>query len=395
MEKTANDARPSITIDDVLFEWDRENGLFLCWGAPVVVMWTETVMAGFMSGLQKMVGTERFNLALMAAGRDSADAEWDRILMAQPTVEEGFAFLGEASSTVGLGRWKLVSLDRQKKEARFQLKSSWEGLYQKSLGVSWGTCSMAGKLGRFCTRLFGTHCRAEQTSFSARGDEYDEFVVRPSDVTLEDELERLLAVDKATSLDLTVALRKLKEEIQERSASEQRLQQEIRGRVAAQDEVRERKAAEQRLQQEIDERAATEEELRRNLDVIRRQEEAIRAMSTPILQIWAGVLALPVIGVVDSVRAAQMMESLLQEVSAKHARFAILDLTGVEMMDASAADHLLKLVRALGLLGTRCLVSGISSQMAQTIVELGIDLNELTTFNTLELALRHAIRESA
>lgn len=372
MEKSASKPQPNptITVDGVEFSWDREKGLMLCWGAPQVAMWIETVMAGFMVGLQKMVGTERFNLALMTAGRDSADAEWDKIILTRPTVEEGFAYIGECMSTVGLGRMRLVSLDREKKEARFQLNNSWEELYQKALDVSWGSASVGGKLSRYCTRLFGTHCRAEQTAYATRGAPCDEFLVRPSGVTLEDELETLLATEKATSLDLAVALDKLKQE------------------------VRDRRAAEERLQEEIRERAAAEEELRRKLDVIRRQEEAIRAMSTPILQIWQGVLTLPVIGLVDSVRAAQMMESLLAAVSERHARFAILDLTGVDMMDTSAANHLLKLIRAVGLLGTRCIVSGISPLMAQTIIALGLDLGQLITFNTLESALRYAIRES-
>lgn len=160
------------------------------------------------------------------------------------------------------------------------------------------------------------------------------------------------------------------------------------------DEVRERKLAEERLLQEIRERRQIAEELQEKLEIIGRQEEAINAMSTPILRIWEGVLTMPVVGLVDGLRAAQMMERLLSAIPEAKARFTILDLTGVEVLDTQAISHLLNLVRAAGLLGTTCLVSGISARMAQSIVALGVDLGKLSTFSTLEAALRHAIQLS-
>lgn len=125
------------------------------------------------------------------------------------------------------------------------------------------------------------------------------------------------------------------------------------------------------------------------------QREALRALSTPILKLWDGVLALPVIGFVDSARAAQMMERLLEEIVATGACFAILDITGVEVVDTATASYLLSLVRAAGLLGSRCLVSGISPTVAQTMVHLEVGLQELKTFGTLQAALRFAIAASA
>lgn len=136
-----------------------------------------------------------------------------------------------------------------------------------------------------------------------------------------------------------------------------------------------------KLREEVRELTLEEEKLRR----------AIRSLSTPILRIWKGVLALPVIGAVDGARAAQMMERLLEEITRTRSRIAILDLTGAEVMDARAADDLLRLVRAAGLLGSRCLISGISPGMASTLIGLGVNLAELSTFGTLEAALRHAI----
>jgi PAS domain S-box-containing protein len=141
------------------------------------------------------------------------------------------------------------------------------------------------------------------------------------------------------------------------------------------------------LAEEIAERARTEE-------VLRRQQEALRAMSTPIIQAWDGVLVLPVIGMLDSSRVAQMMERLLAEISRMGARFAVLDLTGVEAVDTSTVAHLLRIVKAASLLGSRCLVSGISPSVAQTVVTLGVPLESLMTFGLLQDALRHAVISS-
>jgi len=124
------------------------------------------------------------------------------------------------------------------------------------------------------------------------------------------------------------------------------------------------------------------------------QREALRALSTPILKLWDGVLALPVVGVVDSARAAQMMERLLEEIVQSGARFAILDLTGVDIVDTSTASYLLNLVRAASLLGSRCLISGISPTVAQTMVHLEVGVEAFQTFGTLEDALRFAIGAS-
>lgn len=205
--------------------------------------------------------------------------------------------------------------------------------------------------------------------------------------------------ERTTTADLTAALAELRREVEERRLIEEQLQREIAERKLAEDKLRqeiaERAEAEQRLRREVMERAEVEQELRGMLNIIRQQEEAIRAMATPILKLWDGVLTMPVIGRMDSVRATQMMESLLHEITKTRSRYTILDLTGVDDLDANAANHLLNLMRASALLGTRCLVSGISPKMAQTIIGLGLSLTQLATFSTLEEALHHAIEQLA
>jgi rsbT co-antagonist protein RsbR len=123
--------------------------------------------------------------------------------------------------------------------------------------------------------------------------------------------------------------------------------------------------------------------------------DAIRSLSTPILAIWPGVLALPVIGRVDTNRASQMMESLLDAIVKTRCRVAILDLTGAAEISASTVEHILQMVSAAALLGSLCVLSGVSASVARTIVELDLELDldvlELRAFARLEEALRYAI----
>ncbi|WP_437806346.1 PAS domain-containing protein [Sorangium sp. So ce1078] len=139
------------------------------------------------------------------------------------------------------------------------------------------------------------------------------------------------------------------------------------------------------------ERQRHELALKEQRHLIERQQRTIHALVTPIIEIWDGVLTMPIIGVVDSVRAAEMMAALLEAVSVRRARFTIVDLTGVDIVDTATANHLLKLVRAARLLGTTCALSGISPAVSRTLVGLGVELGELRTFSTLRAALRHVL----
>lgn len=126
-------------------------------------------------------------------------------------------------------------------------------------------------------------------------------------------------------------------------------------------------------------------------DSLRTQNEAIRLMSAPVVQVWEHVLALPLIGAIDDVRASRITETLLNEVVRTQARVAIMDLTGIESVDIATTKHLLDMMRAVQLLGTRGVVSGISPQIAATMTELGAETQGLVTFGTLKDALRHAV----
>lgn len=128
-------------------------------------------------------------------------------------------------------------------------------------------------------------------------------------------------------------------------------------------------------------------------DVIRRQQREMLELSTPVVKLWDGILALPMIGTLDSERSQVVMESLLMRIVETGAEVAIIDITGVPAVDTLTAQHLLKTIAAARLMGTECIISGIRPQIAQTIVQLGIDLQHVTTKASLADAFLMALRQ--
>jgi len=127
-------------------------------------------------------------------------------------------------------------------------------------------------------------------------------------------------------------------------------------------------------------------------EVVRRQQEELLELSTPVVKLWEGILALPIIGTLDSARTQIVMESLLQAIVQTNSRVAIIDITGVPTVDTVVAQHLLKTVTAARLMGADCIISGVRPQIAQTIVHLGINLLDVTTKATLSAAFSVALQ---
>ncbi|MEU1013891.1 STAS domain-containing protein [Streptomyces sp. NPDC005890] len=126
-------------------------------------------------------------------------------------------------------------------------------------------------------------------------------------------------------------------------------------------------------------------------ELIARQRQQLLEVATPVISLWEGVVAVPLIGTLDSARSQVVMESLLQAVVEQRARYAILDITGVPTVDLLVAQHLMKTVAAARLMGAECIVSGIRPAIAQTIVHLGIDLSPVLTRSSLADALAYAL----
>lgn len=160
------------------------------------------------------------------------------------------------------------------------------------------------------------------------------------------------------------------------------------GGVAVFRDITERRHLEESL-------AAGNRELGRQMDenreLIERLRLAVDELSTPVLELWDDVLALPVVGVVDTVRSMRMMDKALSEVVSRRCRFVIIDITGVDVVDTSTADRFMKLARAIELLGAECVISGVQPAVAQTLTELGVSFRGLITQRNLKRALDFCI----
>jgi len=132
-------------------------------------------------------------------------------------------------------------------------------------------------------------------------------------------------------------------------------------------------------------------ELHDKIAAIEAQEAAIAELSTPILEVWDGVLCLPIVGIVDSVRTSDMARTLLSMIVQTKARLALIDITGIQVMDTRAVDHFLRMARAVRLLGARCVLSGVHPHVSQTIVNMGMDLKGIETHRSMRDALRHFV----
>jgi PAS domain S-box-containing protein len=144
---------------------------------------------------------------------------------------------------------------------------------------------------------------------------------------------------------------------------------------------------------DVTERKEAEATLKEKLDIIETQQAAILKLSSPIIEVWDGVLTMPVLGAVDERRAEQMMMVMLNAVTRTACRYTIIDLTGAEAIDTKTADHIVRLVRAVQLLGAKSIVVGIRPEVAQTIVSMGIDLSSIITLANLREALLLCMRD--
>lgn len=137
------------------------------------------------------------------------------------------------------------------------------------------------------------------------------------------------------------------------------------------------------------------DELSRQIELIRRQREAIDTLSVPVIEVWSQVLCVPIVGVLDSRRAADITQTMMETVVRNKARYTIIDLTGIEVMDTQSADHFLRMARSVSLLGAKCALSGIHPNIARTIIHMGLDLGGLKSFRSMREALRYCVQHEA
>lgn len=198
-----------------------------------------------------------------------------------------------------------------------------------------------------------------------------------------DAMKQLLEVYETTSVEHATRLEHALAELEEKSRLLVSAEQE-------QADAARHQAAE--LQVQVDRAATYQKELEEKLATIEAQQAAIREMSTPIIEVWRGVLCLPVIGVVDSERSASMTEALLGAIVATKARCAIIDVTGISLMDTGTTDHFLRMARSVKMLGAECMLTGITPAVAQALIHVGADPTGLATHRTVFSALQAYVR---
>jgi rsbT co-antagonist protein RsbR len=143
------------------------------------------------------------------------------------------------------------------------------------------------------------------------------------------------------------------------------------------------------LEQEKNQRY--QQELEGKLATIERQRIAIQELSTPIMEVWDGVLCVPVVGLMDTARSSEMTSALLRAVVEKSAKCAIIDITGIDVMDTRTVDHFVRMAKAVRLLGSECVLTGMNPHIAQTVVHMGLDLSNVVTHRNLRDALQQYV----
>jgi rsbT co-antagonist protein RsbR len=146
---------------------------------------------------------------------------------------------------------------------------------------------------------------------------------------------------------------------------------------------------------EQEQSAVFRHELDERLTTIEQQRSAIRSLSTPVIEVWKGVLCLPVVGVMDTARSAEMTSALLTTIVEKGARYAIIDITGIDVMDTRTVDHFIRMAKAIRLLGAECALTGLNPHIAQTVVHMGLDLSDIVTHRSLRDALFRYVTASS
>lgn len=145
------------------------------------------------------------------------------------------------------------------------------------------------------------------------------------------------------------------------------------------------------LQAERERSASYQAELEEKLATIEKQRIAISELSSPIMEVWDGVLCVPIVGVMDSLRSSETTEAVLRGVAEKGANCLIIDITGIEVMDTKTVDHFVKMAQAVRLLGARCILTGVAPSIADTVVQMGLDFSGIHTERSLREGLKRYV----
>lgn len=337
--------RAEITVNRVLIEWLLDEGDLRFFGLSSVLFWTNPSVYRMLAPLVDEVGAEMFRLLVAQSSSLGTDEDYDAMVTKLgATFEEGFLAWGQAVCGAGWGVFELPEFDRGTGTARVRVTNPWELRMQQGAATTWGCPFLLGKVIGLFRHALGRPCWADEAVVTVGSLPAVEFRVYPSERTIDAELAELRRVRQA--------------------------------------------AREAELLRRVE---AASEELRRNAGEVERQRHVIQALSAPIIQVWSGVLVVPLVGELTEGRAERLSAELLARVVALGAGDVILDLTGLASVDAESADHISRTIAATRLVGARCTVVGLSPKTARALVELGLPLAGVRTLQTLADALRTVV----
>lgn len=328
----------AVELNRAGIEWHLSEGRLAFFGLPAALFWLKPSLLSMLQPLAEEVGIPLFRtLVAYHASLGTEDDYHAMVTVLGTTFEEGFLAWGRAVGAAGWGRFSLTSFDLAGHRAVVVVHNPWELLMQRDQPTTWGCPFLQGKLIGIFSHALGINCWADEYVVADSSELAVELHIYPSDLTTE------------------LALRNAREQ----QAGEVEQEQQIR------------------VQQQL----------------IETQQTMIRELSTPLLPLADHVLALPLVGTVDSTRAQQFMEGLLDGIARYQATVAIVDITGVKVVDMQVAQALVQAARAVQLLGAQVVLTGIQPHIAQTLVQLGSDLGGIVTRPTLQAGIAYALTQ--
>lgn len=337
--------QPSILLNQVPIVWDLNRGDLSFFGISSVLFWANPSLYRMLAPLCEELGTDLFRLLIAHSSSQGTDEDYHAMVtQLGSNFQEGFLAWGKAVSAAGWGVFELPVYQPERNHALVRVRNPWELRMQKSGEISWGCPFLKGKIIGLFNQAFQRHTWAAERAVRDADEPYVEFIVAPSERTIESELNKL---------------------------RQQMLQ-----------------AHQELLMQRVDQAS---EELAQKVSEIEQKEMMIRRISEPIIEVWKGVLVVPISAALSGERADRLKLSVLGRVVSMRARHVILDLTGLTHVDTGTCGQISSIVTAIRFLGSESTVVGIAPAMAATAIELDVSFGGARTLRTLAAALRDVV----
>lgn len=354
MQSQPDSSHHSIELNHASFVWDLDAGKLAFFGLPSSLFWLNPSLLRLLQPLTEEIGIPLFRLLVAHSSSIGTEEDYHAMVTALgSTFEEGFLAWGRAVASAGWGSFELPHFDAAAKRATVVVRNPWELVMQHGQANSWGCPFLQGKIIGIFSHALGVSCWADERLIERDNEHILELQVYASNLTIISEVARL------------------------RKDIQQQQQQQLEASIAAKTRELEAMQAERDAMRE---------------QALQAQSALIAELSTPLIPLSERVVVMPLIGQIDSIRAQRVIETLLHGISEHQPETAILDITGLSIMDTSVANVLLRAAQAVRLLGTDVVITGIRPEVAQTLVGLGVELHGIVTRATLQSGISYAMR---